>query len=80
VFLLQSKSGSVIIYNFRKRKIVFQTEVAHISQVQKAKINMNNGQKMASCGFDGTLRIWDINCMQVVTVLEDRTSKKDKDD
>ena len=48
--------------------------------MQKAKINMNNGQKMASCGFDGTVRIWDINCMQVVTVLEDRTSKKEKDD
>lgn len=79
VFLLQSKNGSVIVYDVRKRKALFETEVAHTSQAQKCKISMNNCDLMGSCGYDGTLRIWNLQTMQVVSVLEDRQSKKERD-
>ena len=32
-FMLQFKNGQVVIYNVRKRKILFQTEVSHTCQV-----------------------------------------------
>lgn len=31
VFLLQNKNGEVIVYNVRKRKLLFKSEVAHTS-------------------------------------------------
>jgi WD40 repeat protein len=34
---------------------------------------------MASVGFDGTIRVWDMNTMSVISVIEDRTSINDKD-
>jgi WD40 repeat protein len=67
------------MFNVRKRKILFQTAVAHTSQVQKARININNGSRMATCGFDGSVRIWDMNTMEVVNIIEDKASKKEKD-
>lgn len=34
---------------------------------------------MASVGHDGSLRIWDLNTMQVINVIEDKQSKDQND-
>lgn len=34
---------------------------------------------MASVGFDGTIRIWNLNTMSVIQVIEDKTSKAAND-
>ena len=53
--------------------------MAHTAQVQKIAINPHNYQQMASVGYDNSVRIWDLSLMKVVQIIEDKTSKKDRD-
>lgn len=34
---------------------------------------------MATVGYDNSVRIWDMNEMNVINIIEDRTSKGEKD-
>ena len=34
---------------------------------------------MASIGYDGSIRVWNVETMQMVNVIEDKASKVDKD-
>lgn len=34
---------------------------------------------MASVGYDNSVRIWDLNQMKVVQIIEDKASKKERD-
>lgn len=65
VFLLQLKNGQVVVFNIRKRKILFQSEVAHSAQVQKVAISPHDHLKMASVGYDNTVRVWSLIEMSV---------------
>ena len=77
--MLQFKNGQVVVYNVRKRKILFQTEVSHTCQVQRCQINPHNHLRMATVGYDNSVRIWDMNEMNVISIIEDRTSKGEKE-
>jgi WD40 repeat protein len=72
LFMLQLKNGQVVIFDVRKRKIYFQTEVAHTCQIQRCAINPNNHLKMATVGYDNSVRIWDMNEMAVTNIIEDK--------
>jgi WD40 repeat protein len=78
-FLLQIKNGQIVLFNVRKRKILFQSDVAHSAQVQKVAINPLNHLRMASVGYDNSVRIWDLSAMAVVSVIEDKNSKTERD-
>jgi hypothetical protein len=34
---------------------------------------------MASVGYDNSVRIWDLNLMKVVNIIEDKNSKNEND-
>jgi WD40 repeat protein len=59
MFLLQMKTGAVMVYNFQKNKVLFETPVAHSAQIQKFKFAPSDWKLMLSVGFDGTIRLWD---------------------
>lgn len=35
--------------------------------------------RMATVGYDNSVRIWDMNEMNVISIIEDKQSKNDKD-
>ena len=59
----------------KTKKELFKTDVAHTNQVQACKIHPNNVNKMASVGFDGYLRVWDLKTLQLECMIEDRFAK-----
>lgn len=68
-----------MVYSLRNRKILFQSDVAHSAQVQQVSICPNEPAKMASVGYDNTVRIWDMQLKQVVSVIEDKAVKNERD-
>ena len=53
--------------------------MAHSAQVQKVAICPSNHERMASVGYDNSVRIWDLSTMQVTLVIEDKASKTERD-
>jgi WD40 repeat protein len=74
-FLMQLNSGQISYFNIKSKKEIYLTEVGHTRQIQKCKVHPNNPMKMASCGFDGYLRIWDLGSLELDAMIEDRTAK-----
>ena len=72
VYLLKLKNGQITQFNIRTRKALFTTEVGHTHQIQRTLVHPNNTDLMASAGFDGTLRKWDLKTMQMESMFEDR--------
>ena len=72
VYLLKLKNGQITQFNIKTRKTLFTTEVGHTHQIQRTLVHPNNADLMASGGFDGTLRKWDLKNMQMESMFEDR--------
>ena len=72
VYLLKLKNGQITQFNIKTRKTLFTTEVGHTHQIQRTLVHPNNADIMASAGFDGTLRKWDLKNMQMESMFEDR--------
>lgn len=73
--LLHLASGDVEVFNLRKSKSVFKVDTAHCNQVQKCKVHPENGDVMATVGFDGFLKVWDLKTMKLQMQFEDKTAK-----
>ena len=61
-------------FNIRTRKTLFTTEIGHIHQIQRALIHPSNSDVMASVGFDGSLRKWNLKNMSMEHLFEDRNA------
>jgi len=42
-------------------------------------INPNNEKRMASTGYDNTVRIWDLDEMKVISIIDDKSNKHEKE-
>ena len=54
-------NGAVAIYNLVKKCVDFQTEPGHAETVFDIEFPPINRYHIASCSYDETVRIWDVN-------------------
>ena len=57
-------------FNIRTRKELFTTDVGHVAQIQRTEIHPKNPNVMASAGFDGTVRRWNLKNMLMEGMYE----------
>ena len=59
--LISFVSGAVCIYNIKKRYIDFETEAGHAETVFDLRFCPSNRDLIASCSYDGSVRVWNAN-------------------
>jgi len=64
--LIALKNGAVTIYNLKKRNIEFKTEAGHSETIFETEFCKSNSDYVASCSYDGTVRLWDTATMKLV--------------
>lgn len=64
--LIAFLNGSIGVYNFDMRQMEFQTEAGHAETVFDLQFCPNNKDMIASCSYDGTVRLWDANTMKLL--------------
>ena len=60
IYLIKLKNGQIMQFNIKTKKELFMTEVGHVAQIQKNVIHPKNKNVMASAGFDGLVRKWNL--------------------
>jgi len=68
--LVSLRNGAVMVFNLNKRCIEFQTEAGHSETIFDVEFCISNPDYMASCSYDGTIRVWDANRMNLVSVCD----------
>jgi WD40 repeat protein len=68
--VLALKNGALQVYNIKKRRIEFMTEAGHAETIFDLAICPSNKDLLASCSYDGTIRVWDVNSMKLLTINE----------
>ena len=66
--LIASKNGAVLVYNVKRQVIEFSTEQGHFETIFEVQYCQSNRDLLASCSYDGTVRIWNSNNMKLVNV------------
>lgn len=61
-------NGSIQVFNLAKKKIEFATEAGHAETVFDLQFCPSNKDLIASCSYDGTVRVWDANSMKLLSV------------
>jgi len=62
------KSGAVLIYDLFRRSIDFTTEAGHSETIFETEFCRSNSEYLASCSYDGTVRIWNTQTMKLFCV------------
>ena len=68
-WLIAFKNGSVGVYNLDKRNVEFQTEAGHAETIFEVKFCPWDKNRLATCSYDGTVRIWDVTSMRLIIIL-----------
>lgn len=76
IYLIAFKNGSVCIFNIAKKKAIFTTEAGHCETIFDMKFNPADKSMLATCSFDGSIRIWNSSSMSLL--LHINTDKKNK--
>lgn len=66
--------GAVGLYNIRRRSWDFMRETAHTETIFDCQFKPDNCNLLATAGFDGTLKIWNIETMKAVMSSPPRNS------
>ena len=64
--LIAYVNGSVQVFNMAKKRVEFQTEAGHAETVFDLEFCPSNKDMIASCSYDGTVRVWDVNSMKLL--------------
>ena len=75
LFLVRLKNGQITQFNIRTKRAIYTSDVGHSRQIQRAQIHPNDCNVMASAGFDGSVRKWNLKNMQMELSFEDRKAK-----
>lgn len=62
------KSGALLIYDLNRRSIEFSTEAGHSETIFETEFCTSNSDYIASCSYDGTVRVWDTTTMNLVCI------------
>ena len=71
--LISLRNGEVLVFNLNRRCIEFKTEAGHSETIFDVEFSKSNPEYLASCSYDGTVRIWNSNNMKLNNVVD--TSK-----
>lgn len=66
--------GAVGLYNIRRRSWDFMRDTAHTETIFDCQFKPDNCNLLATAGFDGTLKIWNIETMKAVMSSPPRNS------
>jgi WD40 repeat protein len=61
-------NGAVQVFNLAKKKVEFNTEAGHAETVFDLEFCPINKDIIASCSYDGTVRVWDVNSMKLLQI------------
>lgn len=64
-FAVTLKNGSVGLFDYLKGKLVFKTEPSHCETIFDMQIKHNEFNTLATCSFEGTVKIWDLTTLKV---------------
>ena len=73
--LFSNEKGEINVFNFLNQKIEYKIENSHCQSIFDVKFNKFNTNFFASCSFDSTIKIWDLNSNKCVKTLFATTSK-----
>jgi WD40 repeat protein len=62
------RSGAVLIYDLKKRAVDYSTEAGHSETIFETEFCASNPDLVASCSYDGTVRVWDTTTMKLVCI------------
>ena len=62
------KNGAVAVYNLKRQTAEFQTETGHFETIFGVQYSSADKDLLASCSYDGTVRIWDSMSMKLLQV------------
>jgi hypothetical protein len=71
------KNGSIGLFDYLKGKLVFKTEPSHCETIFDMQIKPNDFNTMATCSFEGTLKIWDLTTLKIKDSFSLYTSNED---
>ena len=62
------KNGALSVYNLKRQTTEFQTEMGHFETIFGVEYCRSNKDLLASCSYDGTVRVWNANDMKLMVV------------
>lgn len=66
--LFALKNGAMGVYNLKRQTTEFATETGHFETIFSVKYSSANKDLLASCSYDGTVRIWNSSSMKLIAV------------
>jgi WD40 repeat protein len=66
--LIAFKNGALTLFNLERKQTEFQTEAGHSETIFDLKYHPTQESLLASCSYDGTVRIWDTSTMKLIVV------------
>jgi WD40 repeat protein len=63
--LVGASDGQIGLYNMRKKVWVHEALVGHAQTVFGCGFDPNNGNVLATCSYDGSVKMWDVSHMQL---------------
>jgi WD repeat-containing protein 17 len=67
--LIACTNGSIALFNIEKKKIEFQTEPGHSETIFDLKFKPNDKNILASCSYDGSIKLWDAPSMKMLLTI-----------
>ena len=67
--LFSNEKGDINVFNLLNQKIEYKIENSHCQSIFDVKFNKFTKNYFASCSFDSTIKIWDLNTNKVVATL-----------
>jgi WD40 repeat protein len=64
--LITLKNGALLVFNIARKRVEFQTEAGHAETVFDLEFCPSNKDLIASCSYDGTVRVWEASSMKLV--------------
>jgi WD40 repeat protein len=73
--LIACTNGSIALFNVEKKKIEFQTEPGHSETIFDLKFKPSDKNILASCSYDGSIKLWDAPSMKMLLTITAATKK-----
>ena len=73
-FLLSFKNGQVGVFNLKAEKFEFMIEANHSETIFDCRFKHDDKDTLATCSFDGCIRIWDVKTMKCLKILNSNSN------